>query len=338
MRLNGLARLDALRTLSGWNVSTHLRSLPLAIAAACALTFMLALALAVPGCRAHSDAAESPRNASSLQAEMPAATAVRGEGVESLLTGGRSATDSASPAGSGGTGADGNGDTGASADNWHIISQSFNLFRHGPYVVDLLLGFAFALGMALLLTAWPKSLVARDPVEAADERNGAVIVALVGCLAAELVQSSERLSLGAEIALVLFGIGGLIRFRTVFGDPRRTGLMILITILGLCCGMSQYALAVLAFLVIWLVRYYLLSSVRLMINVRVAKGVDGEQVRVVAASAIQAHGATIVQSQVRKGGRTIQITARAKGSVSESDLQIAIEDVLPDARVRVSAS
>ncbi|MBL9141068.1 MAG: hypothetical protein JNK53_04315, partial [Phycisphaerae bacterium] len=173
---------------------------------------------------------------------------------------------------------------------------------------------------------------------ATDERNGAVIVALVGCLAAELVQSSERLSLGAEIALVLFGIGGLIRFRTVFGDPRRTGLMILITILGLCCGMSQYALAVLAFLVIWLVRYFLLSSVRLLINVRVAKGVDSEQIRVVATSTVQAHGATHVQCQVRKGGRTVQLTARAKGSISESDLRIALEDALPDARVRVTAS
>jgi hypothetical protein len=287
------------------------------------LTMALVLGGAVlGGCR--SGAAEEPRHAQVLQAETPAASAMRGgTGIERIITGETSEPASAAQ---------------SSPDDWSVIYQSLSLFRHGPYLVDLMLGFASSIVMALLLTAWPRSLAPRDPVEAAEERNGALIVALVGCLAAELVQSSERLSLGAEIALVLFGIGGLIRFRTVFGDPRRTGLMILITILGLCCGMSQYALAVLAFVVAWLVRYFLLSHVRLVISLRVRRGVDPEQVRVVATGAIQACGATVVQAQVRKGGRTVQITARTRGSVSEENLQMALEDALPGMRVKVSAS
>lgn len=287
------------------------------------LNVVLMVAGAVlPGCRA--GAVEEPRHAQVLQAETPAASAMRGGGgIENIITGETSDPSSTAQ---------------ASPDDWSVIYQSLNLFRHKPYLVDLLLGFALSIVMALMLTAWPRSLVARDPVEAADERNGALIVALVGCLAAELVQSSERLSLGAEIALVLFGIGGLIRFRTVFGDPRRTGLMILVTILGLCCGMSQYALAVLAFVVIWLVRYFLLSSVRLQINLRLRSGADAEQARVVATGAIQAFGASVLQAQVRKGGRTVQITARSRGSVSEEDLRTALEDALPGTRIRVSAS
>lgn len=264
---------------------------------------------------------EHPRNASALQAEEPAAAAMGGVGgIEGEFAG------TAQPA------------TQPSPDSWEVIWSSLGLFQHPPYVVDLILGFGLSLLMGLMLTAWPRSLAPRDPVEAADERNGAVIVALVGCLAAELVQSSERLSLGAEIALVLFGIGGLIRFRTVFGDPRRTGLMILITILGLCCGMSQYAVALLAFAVIWMVRYFFLSSVRLIIRVRVRRGGDPEQVRVAATGALAGHGATVEQSTVRKGGRTVQITARAKGSISETDIRLAIEDALPGCRVRVNAS
>jgi hypothetical protein len=264
---------------------------------------------------------EHPRNAAALQAEEPTAAAMGGVGgIEGEFAG------TAQPA------------TQPSPDSWEVIWSSLGLFRHPPYVLDLVLGFALSLLMGLMLTAWPRSLAPRDPVEAADERNGAVIVALVGCLAAELVQSSERLSLGAEIALVLFGIGGLIRFRTVFGDPRRTGLMILITILGLCCGMSQYAVALLAFGVIWLVRFFFLSSVRLIIRVRVRRGGDPEQVRVAATGALAGHGATVEQSTVRKGGRTVQITARAKGSISETDIRLAIEDALPGCRVRVNAS
>jgi len=51
-----------------------------------------------------------------------------------------------------------------------------------------------------------------------------------------------------------------------------------------------------------------------------------------------AHGAIVQQSVVRKGGRTVQITASARGSVSESDIRMAIEDALPGCRVRVNAS
>ncbi|MBL9141702.1 MAG: hypothetical protein JNK53_07530, partial [Phycisphaerae bacterium] len=166
-------------------VVAHILAIGVAASAAIAL-----------GCRAHSDPyadatpstrsvadvaravglelSESPRNASRLQAEQPAAAAVRGgEGVESLLSGGASAKTPSS-----GDGGSDSFSAQPSTDDWRIISQSFNLFHHAPYVVDLVLGFAFALAMGLLLTAWPKSLVARDPVEATDERNGAVIVAL----------------------------------------------------------------------------------------------------------------------------------------------------------------
>ncbi|MFO0784277.1 MAG: hypothetical protein U0636_11415 [Phycisphaerales bacterium] len=295
---------------------------------------LVAVVLAEPGCRSNAGSAgevaavpEGPRNAAALQAEPPAASAMRGGGEIEKIAEGQVSSQArpASPAQ-------------LNSSDWSLMTESFNLFRHGPYVLDVMLGFLLSILLALLLTAWPRSLVPHDPVAAAEERNGGVIVSMVGCLAAELVQSSEHLTMGAEIALVVFGIGGLIRFRTVFGDPRRTGLMILITILGLCCGMSQYALASLAFVVIWFVRYLLLSRTTLVVRVRTRKGTDVEQARAAAVAAVSGRGATIFMNKVRRDGRTVELQAYQRGSIDETDLRETLEDAIPGARVRVSAS
>lgn len=302
-----------------------------------ALCALAAIVLAEPGCKSNAGTAgttstvaampEGPRNAAALQAEPPAASAMRGGGeIEKIAEG--QVSSQARPA----TPAQ------LKSDDWSLMTESWSLFRHGPYVLDVLLGFVLSIVLALLLTAWPRSLVPHDPVAAAEERNGGVIVSMVGCLAAELVQSSEHLTMGAEIALVVFGIGGLIRFRTVFGDPRRTGLMILITILGLCCGMSQYALAALAFVVIWWVRYLLLSRTTVVVRVRTRKGTDVEQARAAAVAAVSGRGATIFMNKVRRDGRTVELQAYQRGSIDETDLRETLEDAIPGARVRVSAS
>lgn len=49
-----------------------------------------------------------------------------------------------------------------------------------------------------------------------------------------------------SMALVVFGIGGLLRFRTNVGQAKDTGRVILVTVVGLCCGLELYVIAVLA--------------------------------------------------------------------------------------------
>lgn len=63
-----------------------------------------------------------------------------------------------------------------------------------------------------------------------------VIGAVVGILV---------LKYGPLVGLVIFGIGGLLRFRTNLGSPLMTGKAILITLIGLCCGMNLPHVAIL---------------------------------------------------------------------------------------------
>lgn len=65
----------------------------------------------------------------------------------------------------------------------------------------------------------------------------AVIGALVGIIVGKY---------GLLAGFVLFGIGGLIRFRTIMRSAHLTGQLIYVTLVGLCCGLNLPHVAVLA--------------------------------------------------------------------------------------------
>ena len=223
-------------------------------------------------------------------------------------------------------------------DDWRIITTSLSLFRHPPYVTDLVLGLASSVLVALVLTAAPRRASRFDPVAVAEQRKATVICALIGCIAAELVQASEQFLLGAEIALVLFGIGGLVRFRTIFDDPGQTGIAIVATILGLACGCSEYSLAALALVVVFLVNWWLNSTAILQVRVRARKHADLSQVQAATTSVLQEHGFSVLHVAQDPGDRTFEAYARTGADFDMAAVSAAIQSAVPGARVRIKAS
>lgn len=223
-------------------------------------------------------------------------------------------------------------------DDWRIITNSLSLFRHAPYVTDLVLGLVCSIGVALTLTASPRRAIRFDPVALAETRKATVICALVGCIAAELVESSEQFLLGAEIALVLFGIGGLVRFRTIFGDARQTGVAIIATVLGLACGMSEYSLVALSLTIVFMANWWMNSTAYVQVRVRVRKNVDLAQVQTAVASTLQDHRFSVLRATSNRTERTVEVYAQTGAEFDVDALAASIEGIVPDARVRIKSS
>jgi hypothetical protein len=222
-------------------------------------------------------------------------------------------------------------------DDWRIITSSFALFRHAPYVADMVLGLLAAVGIGIALTASGRGTSA-DPVARAEQRRATVTCALIGCIAAELVQAAEQFLLGAEIALVLFGIGGLVRFRTVFDDPRQTGLAIIAAVLGLACGMSEYALAGIALAVVYLVNWWLTRTTVLRIRVRGRKGADLGALQESVSRELGTRGFAILRVVPIPADRELEFFARTDSDLDLDDLVGALHGAAPGARVRVTSS
>ena len=222
-------------------------------------------------------------------------------------------------------------------DDWRIITNSFRLFRHAPYVADVVLGLLAAVGVGLALTASGRA-GASDPVARAEQRRATVICALIGCIASELVQAAEQFYLGAEIALVLFGIGGLVRFRTVFDDPRQTGLAIIAAVLGLACGMSEYSLAAIALAVVYLANWWLTRTTVLRIRVRGRKGSDLAALQAAISRELGARGFAILRATPMAADREVEFFARTESDLDVDDLVGALHGAAPGARVKVTSS
>jgi len=74
-------------------------------------------------------------------------------------------------------------------------------------------------------------------------------------------------SVNPSMAFVIFGIGGLMRFRTNLGASKSTGHAIMGTLLGLCWGLGLEMVAVFATVYFWLMIFFLERSTVIEITV-----------------------------------------------------------------------
>lgn len=113
--------------------------------------------------------------------------------------------------------------------------------------------------LTLLLATLSGALLAYHPVqrgEAAtlddlEQRKTVILYGAIGALIAIICDVNP------SMAFVIFGIGGLMRFRTDVGASKRTGHVIMATLIGLCWGLGLWPVAALATVFFWVMIYAL---------------------------------------------------------------------------------
>jgi hypothetical protein len=108
-----------------------------------------------------------------------------------------------------------------------------------------LLNALFTLSLATVLGATvayhPKHRQTADTLEEIEAPKVYVLYSVIGALIGIMV-----VKYGLVVGFVLFGIGGLIRFRTLLRSAVLTGHVIFVTLIGLSCGLDLPHVAVLA--------------------------------------------------------------------------------------------
>jgi hypothetical protein len=124
-------------------------------------------------------------------------------------------------------------------------------------------------GLVLLLATATGTLLAYHPVyrrrgvtlETLELRKTMIVYSVVGALVALVCSAAP------SMAFVIFGIGGLMRFRTDTGTSKATGHTIVATLIGLCWGLGLVLAATLATVFVWLLTYALEASGIVQLNV-----------------------------------------------------------------------
>jgi len=148
-------------------------------------------------------------------------------------------------------------------NSWLSIQQSLEQFAHPSFILRLFLSLALAVGCAFAIAWHPRRASLRDPLRDFEERKALILLGVVGAVVAELSGTSQTL------AFVIFGIGALLRFRTLLDNPKLTGKAIMVVIVGLACGMGSWAMAVFVTAFSWLLMFWLDSHSSCEVRIRV---------------------------------------------------------------------
>ena len=157
-------------------------------------------------------------------------------------------------------------------NSWLSIEQSIEQFAHPSFILRLFLSLTLAVGCAFSIAWHPRRASLRDPLRDFEERKALILLGVVGAVVAELSGTSQTL------AFVIFGIGALLRFRTLLDNPKLTGKAIMVVVVGLACGMGSWAMAVFVTAFSWLLMFWLDSHSSCEVRIRLNNGADAKPV------------------------------------------------------------
>jgi hypothetical protein len=147
-------------------------------------------------------------------------------------------------------------------NSWESIQNSIQQFGHPEFILRLFLSLSLAVGCAWAIAWHPRRASLIDPLSDLEERKALILLGVVGAVVAELSGTSQTL------AFVIFGIGALLRFRTLLDNPKLTGKAIMVVVVGLACGMGSWAMAVFVTAFSWLLVYWLDSHSSCRVRIR----------------------------------------------------------------------
>ena len=131
------------------------------------------------------------------------------------------------------------------------VLSGFHQFLDGYQVLDMLIVFLMAAGLGAVIAYHPRTRAKASTLAELEQPKTFILYALVGAVIAKIVEAN------ANMAFVVFGIGGLMRFRTDVGPAKDTGRVILTAIVGVCCGLKLLVVAVMATAFGWVLLWIL---------------------------------------------------------------------------------
>src|SRR5688572_11208080 len=131
------------------------------------------------------------------------------------------------------------------------LREGWESFADRWLLLDMVVVLLFALLLGALIAYHPSTRRRISTLEHFEQPKTLLMYAVVAAVVALIVEVQPAM------AFVIFGIGGLLRFRTDVGEAKDTGRVILVTVVGLCCGLKIYIVAVPATVIGWLLILFL---------------------------------------------------------------------------------
>ena len=132
-----------------------------------------------------------------------------------------------------------------------LTGQGWQGFTDTRFMISFVGRLLLAILLAAVIAYHPKVRRKYDSLEDAEAPKSFILYSFVAAIIGTAV-----MVFGGIVGFVVFGIGGLLRFRTNVGSATQTGRVILATVIGLCAGLDLLHVAIIStifgFLLIWI--------------------------------------------------------------------------------------
>jgi hypothetical protein len=203
------------------------------------------------------------------------------------------------------------------------LLEGWSSFTDTWRLVDIVVALLLALALGALIAFHPAARRRSSNLEQLEQPKTLLMYAVVAAVVAQIVQVQPAM------AFVIFGIGGLVRFRT---DVKDTGRVILVTVLGLCCGLKIYVVALPAAVIGWLLILFLEQRVSGVIRISGVPETALHESAKAHRALIAAAGCKIVGEQTKFLKREFSFVVTAPASLDRTKLESSFESLRQEVR------
>lgn len=202
--------------------------------------------------------------------------------------------------------------------------------------IEPTLGIAAAIVLVSLIALHPRAARQRDSLKSGEERKALVLLGVVAAAAAVVVRIEP------VAAFVLLALGLLVRPRLGGLSAQAASQAVLVLVIGLACGLSQFVGAIVVTVAAWLVIWWLQSRRNGEVKVRLPVGSDLQKAELISSHEVRALGCHLRTVRAGASGRSftlaLSMPASLEGDVLCEKLRarLAAEIGLSEVEIRLA--
>ncbi len=200
------------------------------------------------------------------------------------------------------------------------LGEGWRGFADFSFLVSALLTLTLAAILGATIAYHPRHMQTADTLEEIEAPKVYIMYAVIGALIGIMV-----VKYGLVVGFVLFGIGGLIRFRTVLRSASLTGHVIFVTLIGLSCGLDLPHVAVLATAFGFVLIYVLNARITYRINVRALPSKRVAEAAAAYRGVLEQQGCRIMSEKTNPGKERVTFIFRSARHVTRHHLEEVLE-------------
>ena len=212
---------------------------------------------------------------------------------------------------------------GIDAASGPVEGLSWGGFADVAFLLHALLTLVLAVALGAALAYHPRIRENVDTIDEAEAPKVAILYALLGAIIGIMV-----VRYGLVVGFVVFGIGGLFRFRTTVATA--AGQIILASLVGLSCGLNLPHLGVLSAAFGWALTFALTATVTHQVTVDSLK--RGALLDSAAAyrRVLEAHGASVIREERLPDKHRVRFVLQAPRRFDRAAAEAAFGAGVPD--------